>query len=75
MRKRKVPDSPLAVSPLYEIKRQRKDVPRAVRALLEQTTFQDALKKCGTKKDAAQFAVDLGLLPPVKCKCGAEMKS
>ena len=74
MPKRKVPDSPFAVSPLYEIKRRRKDAPRAVRVLLQHTTFHDVLKNCGSKQDAAQYAVDLGLVPPVKCKCGAEMK-
>ena len=63
MPKRNVPDSPFAVSPLYEIKRRRKDAPRAVRALLQHTTFQDVLKNCGSKEDAARYAVDLGLVP------------
>ena len=74
MPKRNVRDSPFAVSPLYEIKRRRKDAPRAVRALLQHTTMQDLMKKCGTKQDAAQFAVDLGLVSPVTCRCGSEMK-
>ena len=36
--------------------------------------MQDLLKKCGSKQDAAQFAVDLGLVSPVTCRCGSEMK-
>ena len=74
MPKQNIPNSPFAVSPLYEMKRRRKDAPRAVRALLQHTTFQDVGKKCGSKEDAAQYAVDLRLVPPVQCKRGAEMK-
>ena len=56
------------------MKRLHKEASRAARALLQGTTVEDILKNCGTMEDAAWYAVDLGLVSPITCKCGRETK-